>query len=118
VAARRQPVETEERVRKKSKRHWICTVRAPPDLSGLERGGNAVFTHLSDSDALGFTLACNTSAMRVDLGPARLVSEGPGGLGGRASLGGRAGPALAGGYRVRAQTGGLHRLFLIAFCQT
>ena len=56
--------------------------------------------------------------MRIEIGPARLVSEGPGGLGGRASLGGRAGPALAGGYRVRAQTGGLHRLFLIAFCQS
>jgi hypothetical protein len=39
--------------------------------------------------------------MRVDLGPARLVSEGPGGLGGRASLGGRAGPALAGGFERR-----------------
>ena len=35
--------------------------------------------------------------MRVDLEPARLVSERPGGLGGRASLRGRAGPALAGG---------------------
>jgi hypothetical protein len=28
---------------KRSKDEWrICTVRAPPDLSGLERGGNAV----------------------------------------------------------------------------
>ena len=39
--------------------------------------------------------------MRVDLGPARLVSEGPGGLGGRASLRGRAGLALAGGFERR-----------------
>ena len=35
------------------------------------------------------------AAMRIDLGPAGLVSGRPGGLGGRASLRGRAGPALA-----------------------
>ena len=39
--------------------------------------------------------------MRIDLGPARLVSGRPGGLGGRASLRGRAGPALAGGFERR-----------------
>jgi hypothetical protein len=38
------------------------------------------------------------AATRIDLGPARLVSGRPGGLGGRASLRGRAGPALAGGF--------------------
>jgi hypothetical protein len=41
------------------------------------------------------------AAMRIDLGPARLVSGRPGGLGGRASLRGRAGPALAGGFERR-----------------
>jgi hypothetical protein len=39
--------------------------------------------------------------MRIDLGPARLVSGRPGGLGGCASLRGRAGPALAGGFERR-----------------
>ena len=41
------------------------------------------------------------AAMRIDLGPARLVGGRPGGLGGRASLRGRAGPALAGGFERR-----------------
>jgi hypothetical protein len=41
------------------------------------------------------------AAMRIDLGPARLVSGRPVGLGGRASLRGRAGPALAGGFERR-----------------
>jgi len=41
------------------------------------------------------------AAMRIDLGPARLVSGRPGGLGGRASVRGRAGPALAGGFERR-----------------
>ncbi len=45
------------------------------------------------------------AAMRIDLGlnlgPARLVSGRPGGLGGSASLRGRAGPALAGGFERR-----------------
>jgi hypothetical protein len=41
------------------------------------------------------------AAMRIDLGPARLVSGRPGGLGGRASLRGLAGPALAGGFERR-----------------
>ena len=41
------------------------------------------------------------AAMRIDLGPAGLVSGRPGGLGGRASLRGRAGPALAGGFERR-----------------
>ena len=50
VAARRQPVETEKRVRKKSERHCFSVGRAsrprpPPNLSGLERAGNAVESH-------------------------------------------------------------------------
>ena len=39
--------------------------------------------------------------MRIEIGPARLVSERAGGLGGRASVRGRAGPALAGGFERR-----------------
>ena len=47
AVARRQPVETERR-EKRSKEGWrICTVRAPPDLSVLETGGNAVAFQVS-----------------------------------------------------------------------
>ena len=68
VAARRQPVETEERVRKKSERHCFSASRAPPDLSGLERGGNAVPAFQKFRLAVGVRLALLAVGGRIVTG--------------------------------------------------